>query len=329
MNAPPSNTNQSEATEISLGGRITRVPSVGIRGRTICVSGRWLRIAAVKDEDLVEGDPVDDPPFYIEELKRSALGADLFTFAQNPVDAQVRHPYRREWDNAAVIALKDYDQWWSKLSQETRRNVKKSVKAGIRVEVVPFGDELVRGIVEIYNETPVRQGRRFWHYGKDFATVKQENGTFVSQSDFLGAYWNGELVGFAKIVYVGATASIMQILSKQAHQDKKSSNALIAKAVELACARGKSFLIYCKYVYGKNDDSPLTEFKRRNGFEKFIYPRYFVPLTHTGSLALKLNLHHGVKGMLPDTLTKLLLRARAGTARLVNGKRGERPGGAA
>jgi len=26
----------------------------------------------------------------------------------------------------------------------------------------------------IFNESPTRQGRKFWHYGKDFATVKKQ-----------------------------------------------------------------------------------------------------------------------------------------------------------
>ena len=37
---------------------------------------------------------------------------------------------------------------------------------------VPFDDALVRGISRIYDETPTRQGRRFWHYGKDLDAAK-------------------------------------------------------------------------------------------------------------------------------------------------------------
>ena len=40
----------------------------------------------------------------------------------------------------------------------------------IRVET--FDDEFITGMTRIFNETPVRQGRRFWHYGKDFDTVR-------------------------------------------------------------------------------------------------------------------------------------------------------------
>ena len=33
---------------------------------------------------------------------------------------------------------------------------------------VPFTDDFVHGIMDIYDETPVRQGRSFWHYKKSF-----------------------------------------------------------------------------------------------------------------------------------------------------------------
>ena len=103
----------------------------------------------------------------------------------------------------------------------------------------------------------------------------------------------------------------MQILSKNAHSDKRPTNALIAKAVEISEQRGMSHLIYCKYVYGKNAKSDLTEFKRRNGFEQLLYPRYYVPLTIKGRLALRLKLHNGIGGLVPSRFWPVLMNARA------------------
>ena len=50
---------------------------------------------------------------------------------------------------------------------------------------------------------------------------------------FLGAYYENELVGFIRLIYVGKEASIIQVLSKMKHYDKRPTNALISKAVEI------------------------------------------------------------------------------------------------
>ena len=46
--------------EIKHKGKAMLVPSTCIDGRTVLASGRWIRIAAVKDEKLVAGDAIPD-----------------------------------------------------------------------------------------------------------------------------------------------------------------------------------------------------------------------------------------------------------------------------
>jgi hypothetical protein len=205
-----------------------------------------------------------------------------------------------------------YKAWWESLPQPTRKNVRRAAKRGIKVAVVALDEQLVEGIRQIYDETPIRQGRRFWHHGKDLAAIKRENETYPDRSEFLGAYCGDELVGFIKMIYVDQTATIIQILSKNQHQDKRPGNALLAKAVEVCAARGKSFLIYGNYRYEGNEESPLQEFKRRNGFEEVPFPRYYVPLTIKGRMALQVNVHRGLKNALPAPMIKQirLLRER-------------------
>ena len=108
------------------------------------------------------------------------------------------------------------------------------------VKTVELDDALIQGITEIYNETPVRQGKPFPHYGKDFSTVKSETSTLLDRSEFIGAYHGNELIGFIKLVYLGNIASILNIVSKNAHYDKRPTNALIAKAVEICSQKGIS-----------------------------------------------------------------------------------------
>jgi hypothetical protein len=155
----------------------------------------------------------------------------------------------------------------------------------------------------IYNESPIRQGRRFWHYGKDFARVHAENGTYADRSTFLAAYVDGEMVGYLKMVWDDRTAAVMQVMSQMKCYEKRPNNALLAEAVRQACARGKEYLLYEAFVYGKKSDSTLTEYKRNNGFVRMDLPRYYVPLTRKGALALRLGLHKNQRDRLPAWLT--------------------------
>src|SRR5215470_10982155 len=166
-------------TKVSVRGKQTRVPLFHVRGVEVIVAGRCLKMAMIKHEDHFEGILVNDPEQFIAELRRRGIRADIFSFAQRIPDIEQRYDYPVYWDNAAAISLFGYDRWWNTLPQETRRNVRLAGKRGTVVSEVAFSDELVRGIVGIYNETPIRQGRRFWHYGKDFETVKRENSTFL------------------------------------------------------------------------------------------------------------------------------------------------------
>jgi hypothetical protein len=283
-----------------------------VEGRAIVVDGRWLRIAHVRDEEVAENAAIDDPTSFLARLGESKLHADIFAFRQKLFGDIQRLNFPVYWDNLAVIPITSYSEWWEKrLSQDGRRNVRRAEKRGVRIELVRFDDNLVRGIKSIYDETRVRQGRRFWHYGKTLEQVREENGTYLERSEFLAAYLGEEMIGFIKLIYVDGAASISQILAKNAHYDKRPANALIARAVELCEARRKSHLIYCNYNYGKANNSSLTEFKRRNGFEKLSMPRYYVPLTNRGAVAVRLNLHRGVRELLPAGIVVPLLRLRA------------------
>lgn len=297
-------------TVISVRGKQVRVPEVKVEGLNFVVGGGWLKEVAVKDEEYVEGNSISNPERIIARLKELRTGADYFSFAQRIPDVEPRFAYPMRWDNSAAVSTQNYSDWWKQLSQETRRNVRLAGKRGVVVRTAPFDDNLVRGIASIYNETPVRHGRRFWHYGKSVETVRRDNESFSERSCFIGAYLGDELIGFIKMVYVDGLASIMQILSKNEHQDKRPTNALLAKAVEICSERGKSFLLYCKYTYHRGCEDDLMEFKRRNGFQEIRFPRYYVPLSMKGKLSLTLKLHHGVD-LLPPPIVSSLLRVRA------------------
>ena len=307
-----------QQAEIRISGKTLYVPSTEICGRTVVVTGKWIKTAQVKDEELVEGVPVEDPESFITKLKESELKADVFTFAQRPPEITPKYDYHFEWDNWAAVPTTCFKDWWeNRLPQESRKNVRRAAKRGVVVRVVPFDDELVRGIQGIYNETPIRQEKRFWHFGKDIETLRRELATYLDRSQFIGAYWNEELIGFLKMVYVGRVATLFHIISMNEHYDKRPMNALIAKAVEFCEQKGISHFIYGQFVYGNKHQSSLLEFKRRNGFERITFPRYYIPLTVKGRLFVRLKLYKGVGGLVPEPILQTVLSCRAWCSKVV------------
>jgi hypothetical protein len=238
--------------EVSDKGKRVRIPAFDVNGTTIVVTGRWLKVASVHGEDWLETE-LEDPEACAKELKdqRShGLRADIFTFAQKISETLPKYNYAMESDSIAAIRVLSFSDWWTnRVSSYLRKDVRKAKKLGVVVRPVSFNDDFVKGIMEIYDETPVRQGRPFWHYKKGFDSVKMDNATYLSRADFLGAFLGDELIGFLKIVYVNRVARLMQIISKDAHRDKRPMNALIAAAVEVCEAKGCYYLKYVLYRY--------------------------------------------------------------------------------
>jgi len=299
-----------DQTEIKVKGKAVCVPSVEIDGRTVISTRKWLKIASVQDEDLLEGETIVNPSSFVPLLNKSGLNADIFTFAQKLPATTQQHKYHVEWDNFAVIPVTTFAHWWEKrVDPGVRRAVRKAEKTGVVVKLAELDDTFVRGIISIYNETPVRQGRSFWHFRKSFDVVKHENSTYAERNTFLGAYYQDELIGFIRITRTDRIANIVQLLTMMKHYDKRPANALIAKAVEICEQKGASHLMYYNYIYN-DPKSSLTEFKRRNGFEKILLPRYYIPLTVKGEIAVSLGLHHGLAQRIPKPLYAQLLKMR-------------------
>ena len=296
--------------EIRIAGKTLYVPSTDICGRTVVVTGKWISTAQIKDEDVVEGVTVEAPDSFIIKLKESNLKADVFTFAQRPTDVTPKFDYYSEWDNWAAMPTTCFKDWWENLPQESRKNVRRATKRGVVVKVTPFDDDLVKGVHRIYNGIRVRDGRPFWHFGQDIQSVRRGLATYLDRSEFIGAYWGEELIGFVKMVYVDDLAMLFHLISMDEHCDKRPANALIAKAAEVCEQKGISRLIYTKFIYGNKRRSSLVEFKRRNGFEQVNFPRYYIPLTLRGELFIRLRLYRGFGGLVPEPILHVALSCR-------------------
>ena len=260
------------------------------------VSGRFVRVARLRNEWFAD---IRDPEAVIRDLRNLGLGrVDLFSFWQRLPGREPLFDYYWEPEFVAALPLTTYEAWWSKqIDGKTRNLVRKGEKKGLTVGVVPFDDWLVDGITRIFNETPVRQGRRFWHYGKSRDRIRSEMADRPERSLFIGAQFEEELVGFVKLLLLDEYAMMVEIISEVGQRDKAPNNGLVAAAVKECTNRGIPFLTYSTW-----GAAGLADFKESNGFEKVALPRYFVPLTFTGRTTLSLKLHHGIGARLPDGL---------------------------
>lgn len=237
--------------------------------------------------------------------KLREMRADIFTFIERKWCFTLPNPpatWRREKDNVALIRVTSYEDWWNEVGKKTRNMVRKAKKLGVSTKTVETSEELARSIWKIYNETPIRQGRGFPHYGITLETVRSSV-LGSKDSAYIGAYYDGDLIGFVHLLYGDNIAMMSQFLSLQQHWNKAPNNALVAKTVEVCADKSVPYLMYARM---ENHPS-LDMFKRSNGFFRFRLTRYYIPLTRNGMLAIRLRVHQEMRDTLPQSIKYALI----------------------
>jgi len=271
--------------------------------KEISITGRLLKTARLNAE---YHECVLEPEPFIDQLKAHDSSAHIFTFLQEIPEEKPSFDYYHEKQGISLVPLTTYENWWkNQINVKTRNMVRKAGKKNVEIRTAEFDDDLVRGIMGIYDETPMRQGKVFIHYGKDFETTRANHITFIERSEFIGAYYEDELIGFTKLVHGRKHTSLMQIISMIKHRDKAPTNALIGKAIEVCAEKNVPYL-----HYGLWSRRGLGEFKRHHAFERFEIPRYFVPLTARGRMFLSLKLHHRPAEYVPEKWLDVLADRR-------------------
>jgi hypothetical protein len=291
--------------ETLVKGQPAKREYVRIDGRNYLITRGLSTIVSLDDEWYED---CDDPELVVRALKSNPkIGADLFTFWQRIPDVKPKFDFHHEFESLAVLPITTYDNWFSKqISSRLRGQMRKALKQGVVLHETSYDNDFVRGMTEVFNEMPVRQGRTFWHYGKDFETVKSQFSRFIHREKMIAAYSGEEMIGFMMLGLAGSHALTGQIIGKLKHRDKVTNNLLIAKAVETCERLNLSHLVY---LYWGEDG--LAEFKRRCGFIETKVPRYFVPVSLRGSVTLKLGLHRGLKNRVPASVKSTLKQIRS------------------
>jgi hypothetical protein len=273
-----------------------------INGKEITVRGTLLRTARLRHEWCQF---LDRPADEIEELRRQRPIADVFTFVREISDPSTGFSFHSEPATVAVLPVATYQKWWDEMGFKARNKVRKGLKSGVQIRSAELTHEFAQGVESIYNETPVKQGRRFYHYGKTAREIEEELASFRDQSLLVGAYWQGELIGFMKLFRGKSVLRTVHIIVKTAHRDKCVMDALIAKGVEL-CEENEAEYLH----YGSWTEGGIGAFREKHGFRKMDVPRYFVPLTFRGELIIGLGLHRPIRDRLPQVMVKFLKELR-------------------
>lgn len=246
----------------------------------------------------------DTYPTRISLSSLKDVGVDLFTFVERTfITGEQKYPFKRESEPIALLTTKSFDDWWEhQINKKVRNLIRKADKARISVYSPKIDSNFVRGAFKIYNETPIRQGRKYSGYGVSLTSIT-ERFKNLQNSEVLGAYFGEELVGLLWMVYGDRVARIRSFVSLIKQRDKAPNNALIAEGVKRCSKRGINFIIYEKMGYLPGLDS----FKKQNGFREFVTPRYYVPLSWKGMLAIKLGIHKEIQYSFSPRMSIVLL----------------------
>ena len=280
------------------------------------VTGRVLRIARLRHEWF---EFLEDPVAFVAEAKRARV-ADILVFLQEAHVPRPALPFHHLAASASVLTFKSYQDWWDGLHFKARNKARKAQKTGVELRVAAPDDDFVRGVEKIYNESPLRQDRKFTHYGKDFATIKHDLSSFPERTFFVGAYHEGRLIGFMKLYEGDKILRTVHIIATLADRDKCVMDALIAKAVEMASAKNIFHLHYGDWAY-----RGLGAFRVKYGFERHDCARYYVALNWRGAVALKLGLERPVRERIPQAWIDRLVRLRSRVYAWRHGAENEKP----
>jgi hypothetical protein len=234
----------------------------------------------------------DTEPTYelLTDLKKR--GVDLLIFAQRSfLGSRPSYPFHREDEVIALLKIDTFDDWWKfKIGKKVRERIRGAQRKGVDVRPVKPDESFFKSAQNIYNETPIRQGLRYSGYGISLPAVKRkfEN---LERSNVLGAYYEEELIGFIWVVYGDRAASIESFVSLIEHRNKAPNNLLMAETIRSCSEKDFHFLWYAHMGYLEGLDS----FRKHHGFVGSSNPKYFVPLSSKGMLAIRLGVHRGLE----------------------------------
>jgi len=244
----------------------------------------FLRLAHRRDEFLY---PFDEHS--IDEAK--SLGADIFVFCDRPwMGESIQLPLHDAVD-IALLSFNSFDDWFASLARRRRKDIRECSNDGVEIRpmVEPSVSE-AQEIVDLYRESPFREGRYFVGYHSwNIRRVMEKfrtNDTWVSNV----AIRAGKIVGVTKAKFKGQVAVSNSVLSSLAIRQKVRgvSSSLLAAQIKLLSAKGVKHLKYGHIGLGLDS---LDHWKTSNGFRPVKVNYNYVVLTRKARLCSKFGIY--------------------------------------
>lgn len=244
-------------------------------------------------------------------LQDQLEGIDLISFIERTflqsADRRKTHcmSSRGPWteiETIGILSTDSFDAWLKAVGKRVRQDIIRSERRGVLVKATHADDKFLRDALAIYNETPVRQGRRYTGYGETLEGLKKKFAESVSV-EILAAYDENELIGILWMMCGDRVAQIGSFVHLVRKRDKLPAIALIAAAVKRCSERSVQFLAY-PTAFGLQPG--IDSFRLRMKFRPFAVPRYYVPLTRRGYASIRLHVHKPIQHVLPKAIARAL-----------------------
>ncbi len=239
---------------------------------------------------FARGDDFLDPfhEHSIDEAK--SLGADIMVFCDRPWMGEYLQRPLSDRIEIALLSFNSFDDWFSSLKKDTRNEIRKGSKEGVEIHGIkePSVSE-AQGIVDIFRESPFREGRYFEGYHT--WNLKNVMESFKTNEEFISiaAIYEGKIVGVARVKFKGEVAVIKNLLSSLAVRRKVRgvANSLLATQIKTLSDIGVEHLAYGKLgILGG-----LDRFRVVNGFRSVLVDYNYELLTRRARLLAKFGLY--------------------------------------
>jgi hypothetical protein len=204
-------------------------------------------------------------------------------------------------ETIGLLRIQGFDAWLKSLPGRERTVVRKAERT-LKTHVVDVDEEFVQSAYGVYNETPIRQRRRYSGFGMTVDDIRLKFSN-LQTSEVIGTYLDNKLIGLMWVELGDQVAAMMSFISLISQRNKNPNNALIAEGVRLCDEKGYHYLTYGNMGYNPG----LDFFKKNNGFKRVAVPRYFVPLSYKGQLAVQMKLCRPIERSFSPTLTRALI----------------------
>ena len=254
------------------------------------IETRSLGVVTVAKYDTSSEFLIDVDPDNVPHVK-----ADLFSFWNRDWIQPRTYDYPSVEDNVCLLSISAHREWFRQIKRKTRNMIRKSQKSDCTVASLAFNRDSYERILQIFQETPTRQGRPFPnYYMTSWRHVAEKLMPWQATSQLIGLFLKDTLIGFTALVFVDGYILISHFLSYQQHYDKAPNNRLMSAIVQTAEAKGIHTIVYGKMASG---NTGLNRFRRHHGFRRFRVPRYYVAMSGKGRVIMKIGINRSYRLM--------------------------------